>query len=574
MMFSPDHEASARELARVTRPGGRIALANWTPTGGLARMFKVMAPFMPAPPPSNPFDWGDPEQARELLGEWFDLELSEHVSTLRLPSGEAYWDLFSTSYGPTKVLADSLGSRREELHHAWVDFFETEYRLNGEIAAHARVPARSGRAPVTIAHGGNDMARKRVGTPPHTPKPARPRGSHAMAMAARINPVLALTVTLLALAAGVALAAPADLDPGFGSGGRLTLDESDQVRTVALQPDGKILVGGDVPTGGMPGHEGVVYRLNPSGSLDPTFASTGATRLTLDPGAAALGLQPDGKILAAGQSQGNAVVYRLTAQGLPDGTFDEDGVVTIDSGGDEDVHALALQPDGKILVAGETDAGGADGDDPVVYRLSPDGTPDGGFGSGGTSRIESSADEQTFALALQPDGRIVVAGFARVDGDADAVVRRLRANGTLDDSFGRNGTFEIDGGGTDHAYALVQQPDGRLLVVGASGGPNTTADTFVYRLRVDGTPDPTFGEAGRVGIYDGAFTAGTAAALQRDGKLLVTGATVEDRDYDAVVYRLHPDGSRDGGFGADGARRFEGHPSRSRRRSPSSRTAR
>jgi SAM-dependent methyltransferase len=134
VMFAPDHEATARELARVTRPGGRIALGNWTPTGGLARMFKVMAPYMPAPPPSSPFDWGDETRVRELLGDWFELDLSEHVSTLRVPSGEAYWELFSNSYGPTKVLADSLGDRREELHRDWVEFFETNYRTNGEIA--------------------------------------------------------------------------------------------------------------------------------------------------------------------------------------------------------------------------------------------------------------------------------------------------------------------------------------------------------------------------------------------------------------------------------------------------------
>jgi hypothetical protein len=132
-MFAPDHEATARELARVTRPGGRIALANWTPTGGLARMFKVMAPFMPAPPPSNPFDWGDESRVQELLGDSFELEIEEKISTLHLPSGEAYWELFSTSYGPTKTLADSLGERREELHNAWVDFFETEYRVGDEI---------------------------------------------------------------------------------------------------------------------------------------------------------------------------------------------------------------------------------------------------------------------------------------------------------------------------------------------------------------------------------------------------------------------------------------------------------
>jgi SAM-dependent methyltransferase len=134
VMFTPDHEASARELARVTRPGGRLALANWTPEGGLGQMFKVMAPYQPAPPPSSPFDWGNEERVQELLGATFVLEIEDHVSTLRIPSGEDYWELFSTSYGPTKVLAESLGERREELHRDWVEFFERNYRTNGEIA--------------------------------------------------------------------------------------------------------------------------------------------------------------------------------------------------------------------------------------------------------------------------------------------------------------------------------------------------------------------------------------------------------------------------------------------------------
>jgi ubiquinone/menaquinone biosynthesis C-methylase UbiE len=134
IMFAPDHEATARELARVVAPGGRIVLANWTPEGGVGRMFRMMAPFQPAPPPSSPFDWGREERVRELLGDAFELELEEHVSTLRVPSGEDYWQLFSSSYGPTKTLAESLGDRREELHRAWVDFFENEYRVDGEIA--------------------------------------------------------------------------------------------------------------------------------------------------------------------------------------------------------------------------------------------------------------------------------------------------------------------------------------------------------------------------------------------------------------------------------------------------------
>jgi SAM-dependent methyltransferase len=134
IMFAPDHEAVARELARVTESGGKLALANWTPQGGLGRMFRVMAPYQPAPPPSSPFDWGDEPRVRELLGDEFDLEIEEHVSTLRMPSAEDYWELFSTSYGPTKTLAESLGDRREDLHRDWIEFFETNYEENGEIA--------------------------------------------------------------------------------------------------------------------------------------------------------------------------------------------------------------------------------------------------------------------------------------------------------------------------------------------------------------------------------------------------------------------------------------------------------
>jgi hypothetical protein len=133
-MFAPDHEATARELARVTKPGGRIALVNWTPEGGLGRMFKMMAPFQAAPPPSSPFDWGKRDRVTELLGDAFDLGIEEHISTLETKSGEEYWELFSTSYGPTKTLAESLDDdRREEFHRTWVDFFESEYAKDGKV---------------------------------------------------------------------------------------------------------------------------------------------------------------------------------------------------------------------------------------------------------------------------------------------------------------------------------------------------------------------------------------------------------------------------------------------------------
>jgi SAM-dependent methyltransferase len=124
IMFAPDHEATAGEIARVVKPGGRIGLANWTPESGVGDLFRVMGPFQAAKPPSSPFDWGNESRVRELLGGSFELEISEHDSPLEVESGEAYWELFSTSYGPTKTLAESLDpDRREEFHRAWLDLF-------------------------------------------------------------------------------------------------------------------------------------------------------------------------------------------------------------------------------------------------------------------------------------------------------------------------------------------------------------------------------------------------------------------------------------------------------------------
>ena len=133
IMFAPDHAATAQQLARVLKRGGRLGLANWTPEGGLGAMFRMMAPFVATPPPSSPFDWGKEERVRELLGDAFDLQLERQVSIFRTSSGEEYWDIFSTHYGPTKTLADSLGPRREEFHRTWVEFFEQNYRKGGEI---------------------------------------------------------------------------------------------------------------------------------------------------------------------------------------------------------------------------------------------------------------------------------------------------------------------------------------------------------------------------------------------------------------------------------------------------------
>lgn len=124
VMFAPDHEAIARELGRVTRPGGRLGLACWTPDGTLGDMFRVMATHAPPPPAGagSPFDWGLEEHVAGLLGDAFDLEFVFLDSILVSPSAEDVWELFSTSYGPTKTLADSLDDeRREELRRDFVE---------------------------------------------------------------------------------------------------------------------------------------------------------------------------------------------------------------------------------------------------------------------------------------------------------------------------------------------------------------------------------------------------------------------------------------------------------------------
>jgi SAM-dependent methyltransferase len=136
VMFAPDHAAVGRELARLTRPGGRIALVCWTPESGLAQMFGVMRPFQPAPPPAgvgNQFDWGCEDYVRGLLGDEFTLTFERGDSVLESDSGEAVWRLFSTEYGPTKVLAESLDNeQRGELHRNFVELHERS-RVDGGI---------------------------------------------------------------------------------------------------------------------------------------------------------------------------------------------------------------------------------------------------------------------------------------------------------------------------------------------------------------------------------------------------------------------------------------------------------
>ena len=136
VMFATRPEAAASEIARVTRKGGRVALTTWLSDSNLFKMFMVMKPYMAPPPnpaPPSPFEWGKQERVRELLGNSFDLRFEKGTSYYREPSGEAAWDTFSNSYGPTKALAASLSEdRRADLRRDFIGFhdgFPTELRI-------------------------------------------------------------------------------------------------------------------------------------------------------------------------------------------------------------------------------------------------------------------------------------------------------------------------------------------------------------------------------------------------------------------------------------------------------------
>lgn len=134
-MFAPDHRRVAAELSRVCRPGGRLGLAHWNAERGVVDMFKVMAPFQPLPVPGvgSPFHWGSRAYVEELLGGAFDLRFEEGDAPQRGASGQEVWDLFSTVYGPTRTLAESLArERRDELRRAFIDFYEG-YRTDDGI---------------------------------------------------------------------------------------------------------------------------------------------------------------------------------------------------------------------------------------------------------------------------------------------------------------------------------------------------------------------------------------------------------------------------------------------------------
>ena len=345
------------------------------------------------------------------------------------------------------------------------------------------------------------------------------------------------------------------LDLTFGGGdGKVTTPTTNQGRSVVVQPDGKIIVGGigDSTTTGF-----TLARYNPDGSIDTTFGGGDGVVGETFPGGSGTGehvlLRPDGKIvlvgLAATATSPGIGVMRFNADGSLDTTFDGDGRVIRFTGPIGFVEEAALQADGKIVVVATHST---TSNDFAVARFNADGTVDATFGGGDglvTTDFGSLGNDVARAVAIDASGKIVVAGVANGN---DWGLARYNTDGTPDTTFGGGGLVMTDfGSSAEAANGLVLQPDGKIVVVGVAGFPRGVS---VARYNVDGSPDTSFSGDGRASAEIGEGVEPTAVALQADGKIVVAGSIQPgNQDFEFLLTRFTADGSLDAAFGAGGA---------------------
>jgi uncharacterized delta-60 repeat protein len=340
-------------------------------------------------------------------------------------------------------------------------------------------------------------------------------------------------------------------DTGFGDGGMSGADFGgvDSAYAAALQADGKIVVAGHTEVNS----DIAVARFHPNGSLDGSFdpgGTDGPGKKTFGHGgfdiANAVLVQPDGKIVVAGAGNAKAdfAVTRLNSDGSYDSTFDGDGIAAADFGATDIGYAAALQPDGKIVVAGQT---GSAEYDVAITRFNPtgpaDATLDRTFNGAGTKRFGYGGFDSARAVLVRPDGKLVVAGHG--GPNSDLAVTQLNPDGSFDTGFGDRATAWADFGGRDFGYAAALQPDGKVVVAGERAGVDD--DIAIARLQPGGALDATFSVDGRTTVNFGGADAGYALALQADGRIVVAGDTTLGNDF--AVARLEGDSPPTGGTG-------------------------
>jgi uncharacterized delta-60 repeat protein len=324
-------------------------------------------------------------------------------------------------------------------------------------------------------------------------------------------------------------------DPSFGGDGKVTMTNNGiGAHGFALQPDGRLVAAGGT----------YLVRYWPDGLSDSggkqvvAFGTPVVAEVAYD-----MAVQPDGKIVTAGyraESSDQFALARLLPDGTLDPTFDGDGRLTFGFGGDERAFAVAIGSNGAIVAAGYVTSPSS-GDNYMIARFLPNGTL-----SCFNVTDFHDGDDQAYAVALQPDQKILVAGRVRdaSSGGYEIGVVRYNANCTADSSFGTAGKTQVGfGTGFDIANAILVQPDGKIVIAGA-----TNTDLLLVRLTSNGLLDATFGSGGRV-IQDlGDFEEADALSQAANGQLIVAGST----DTDLLLARYNTNGSLDTTFGTNG----------------------
>jgi len=311
------------------------------------------------------------------------------------------------------------------------------------------------------------------------------------------------------------------LDNTFGTNGIITYTATNgSGNAVAIQSDGKIVVAGSISNGN--NQDVLLLRYNSDGTFDNTFGINGIVfyngAMNGDDGGNAVAIQSDGKIVVVGQSSGGVSLLRYTSEGILDTTFGVNGVVTYGvANGVCAGDAVAILSDEKIIVMCSSSF------DLLFLKFNSDGTLDASFGNNGTL-IYSDANNAGRAMALQLDGKIVVVGslFNEIPTQRtyDASVLRFNADGTLDTTFGTNGAvlhWDYRHNETNNAAAI--QPDGKIVVVG-----DHYYSFLLARYYSDGTLDANFGINGSfIGYGYYSTLSPKAISIQSDGKVVVMG---------------------------------------------------
>jgi uncharacterized delta-60 repeat protein len=302
------------------------------------------------------------------------------------------------------------------------------------------------------------------------------------------------TVNLYANFALARFNANGTLDASFGTGGIVTtfFGVSAEATSAVVQADGKIVAAGYANLDG--GESFALARYNSNGTLDTTFGTGGKVGTAFDSGhgfsyaqASSVAVQPDGRIVAAGNKEIGACLFngleqpcfdfalaRYNSDGTLDASFGTGGRVTTDFAGPNDqAESVAVQPDGRIVVAGAAGRFINTGFDFAVARYNSNGTLDTSFGTSGKVTTDfAGADDvptEPSAIALQGDGKIVVVGQTTVGGFYDFVLASFNSNGTLDTSFGTSGKVTTDfAGANDVPFSVAVQPDGNIVLAGGA----------------------------------------------------------------------------------------------------------